>query len=182
MGKYTHYGEIDSEFQAVQPAYDEVTAAFWKLSLAEMKEQSYKEMPMPAGAPRIPEDVQVEDFEITARDGYKITVRAYRTRDTPAQAMLNISYHGGGWTTGKHTYEEVTNRHVAASGKAVVISPLYRLAPEHPFPTPFEDCVDTLDWAVKEGASKLGVDTKRIVLSGSSAGGNLTAAIALVST
>ncbi|KAI8211029.1 AB hydrolase superfamily protein [Colletotrichum sp. SAR 10_86] len=50
----------------------------------------------------------------------------------------------------------------------------YRLAPEDPFPAAVDDCWESLLWATTTGASKLSLDTSRIALSGSSAGGNLT--------
>lgn len=181
MGKYSEYTEIDPEFKAIQAQVDEMTTAYWSLPLAEMKEYSYNDLPFPDTIPKIPEDIQTEDIQIPMRDGHKITARVYKAKETSSNAILNISYHGGGWVTGAHTYEEQTNRYVAFAKDAVVISPLYRMAPEHPFPTPFDDCVDTLKWAV-DNASSLGADPKRIVISGSSAGGNLTAAVALVSS
>lgn len=52
----------------------------------------------------------------------------------------------------------------------------YRLAPEHPFPTPFNDSYDALKWAISS-ASSFGGDAGRILLAGSSAGGNLAAAV-----
>lgn len=47
----------------------------------------------------------------------------------------------------------------------------YRLAPEHPFPTPLEDCVNsTIEFF--ERANEFGVDANQIALAGDSAGKN----------
>ncbi|KAI9693502.1 MAG: hypothetical protein M1820_009238, partial [Bogoriella megaspora] len=50
-------------------------------------------------------------------------------------------------------------------------------APEHKYPGPLNDCFEALQWCMKYAAT-LGIDSKRIILGGSSSGGNLTAALA----
>ena len=61
-----------------------------------------------------------------------------------------------------------------------MISPDYRLSPEHPFPAGFDDCYRTLCW-VAEQASSLGIDPNRLAVTGESSGGNLAAACAIES-
>lgn len=58
----------------------------------------------------------------------------------------------------------------------VVASVDYRLAPDHPFPGPLDDCHAALEWVVRN-ADKLGIDTNRVVIGGQSAGGGLAAAL-----
>jgi acetyl esterase/lipase len=61
----------------------------------------------------------------------------------------------------------------------VVVSVEYRLAPEHPHPAPVEDCYAGLVWTAQH-AGEIGGDPERIVVAGGSAGGGLTAALALM--
>lgn len=86
-------------------------------------------------------------------------------------------FHGGGWVSGELTDDDSTCGEIASRVGCIVISVGYRLAPEHKFPEPLEDCFTVLNWA----ASNSGIDKDRLGVSGSSAGGNLAAALALLS-
>jgi len=87
--------------------------------------------------------------------------------------------HGGGMVAGDHW--ELADRlaeWVDLIG-VVGVSIGYRLAPEHPHPTPVEDCYAGLRWAV-DHARELDLDPARMVIWGSSAGGGLAAATTLL--
>jgi acetyl esterase/lipase len=61
----------------------------------------------------------------------------------------------------------------------VVASVEYRLAPEHPFPAAVEDCYAGLVWTAAH-ATALGIDARRLLIAGASAGGGLAAAVSLM--
>jgi acetyl esterase/lipase len=67
--------------------------------------------------------------------------------------------------------------HLVQELAIVIVSIDYRLAPEHPFPTPLYDCYTALQW-VHTHAEKLGIDPNRIAIGGESAGGGLAASLA----
>jgi acetyl esterase len=87
-----------------------------------------------------------------------------------------IYLHGGGWICGSPRTHRKLGLRFAEAGY-LVVNVDYRLAPEHPFPTPFEDCMAAVRWAARE-AARFGGDAARLAIGGDSAGGNLSAAVA----
>jgi acetyl esterase/lipase len=127
----------------------------------------------------LPEDVERIDHLCRAHDGEAVRVRWYRRRGAPPSGAA-VYLHGGGMVMGSlDDYDGLVARYVSASG-IPMLSVDYRLAPEHPHPTPVEDCYSALAWLAGEAAT-LGVDPDRIAVMGDSAGGGLAAGTALLS-
>jgi acetyl esterase len=103
-----------------------------------------------------------------------IRLRHYRPRDA-ASLPLVIYLHGGGFVLCSLDTHDRLMRLLALDSGAAVIGVDYRLAPEHPFPAPLDDCVAAVRW-IRAEAVKLGVDADRVVLAGDSAGANLALA------
>jgi acetyl esterase len=124
-----------------------------------------------------PEDVAgVQDLSIPGPGG-EIPVRVYTPAGQGALPCL-VYYHGGGWVLGDIQGLDCTCRALANAAGCVVVSVEYRLAPEHKFPAPLDDCIAALSW-VNANAASIGVDPSRLAVGGDSAGGNLAAAVAL---
>jgi acetyl esterase len=87
-----------------------------------------------------------------------------------------VYLHGGGWVCGSPRTHRKLGMRFAEAGY-VVVNVEYRLAPEHAFPAPFDDCVTAVKWAARE-AARWGGDGARLAIGGDSAGGNLAAAVA----
>ncbi|MFI5936728.1 alpha/beta hydrolase [Actinoplanes sp. NPDC051494] len=87
--------------------------------------------------------------------------------------------HGGGMVLGNNRSGVPELLDWAEEFGLVVVSVDYRLAPEHPHPTPVEDCYAGLVWTA-EHAPELGFDPAELIVTGGSAGGGLTAALALL--
>jgi acetyl esterase len=87
-----------------------------------------------------------------------------------------IYLHGGGWSIGSPATHAKLARELCTRVGAVVVNVDYRLAPEHPFPVPLDDCVSAARW-VKKNVGQYGGDSDRIAIGGDSAGGNLSAAV-----
>ncbi|XP_067873542.1 arylacetamide deacetylase-like 4 isoform X2 [Heterodontus francisci] len=108
-----------------------------------------------------------------------VPVRVYQLRSASAGKRRGILFfHGGGWVFGSINDYECLCRYIAKETDSVVVSVEYRLAPEHRYPTQLEDCLNATLHLLKT-ADDYGVDSTKIVVSGDSAGGNLTAAVCL---
>ncbi|MBO4209034.1 alpha/beta hydrolase [Micromonospora echinofusca] len=120
---------------------------------------------------------QVTDRTLPGPDG-DLPVRVYRPAGTDPQPAL-VYFFGGGWTLGSIDTADGICRRLANAVPCTVVTVGYRLAPEHRFPSAVYDCYAAAEW-VAANAGDLGVDPDRIAVGGDSAGGNLTAAVALL--
>jgi acetyl esterase len=118
------------------------------------------------------------DDNVRGRDQNLIPIRIYRP-DNLRGALPGLLYiHGGGFMLGGlHTEEERCELYAKEVG-CIVVGVDYRLAPDHPFPAAYTDCLDVLVW-LDDNATKLGIDRRRIAIGGNSAGGALAASVAL---
>src|SRR3954454_3430287 len=117
----------------------------------------------------------------TAADGATVTLGWYHTpAGQPGSAVLYL--HGGGMIFGlEHlgrVYDLAVRDYVGETRVPMLVVD-YRIAPEHPHPTPVEDCYAALIW-LAEHASTLGVDPARLAVMGDSAGGGLAAGVCLL--
>jgi acetyl esterase len=123
--------------------------------------------------------VQFEDRRIPGGPGDpEVAIRIYRPAERSAPAAV-YSVHGGGFIAGDLDTEHALNIRLARELGIVVVAVDYRLAPETPFPGPLEDVYAGLVWTA-EHADELGIDPQRIAIHGTSAGGGLCAALALL--
>lgn len=131
-----------------------------------------------ASLPEHPEVARV-DHTATAPDGADVLVRWYDPSPDRERGPGVVFLHGGGMILGSVAmYDRLVAGYVAASG-VPFLSVDYRVAPEHPHPTPVEDCFAGLQWLVAH-ADELRVDPARVAVMGDSAGGGLAAGVVLL--
>ena len=133
---------------------------------------------LPPYVPLVP--LAVDELLVPGPDGAPdVRVRRYRPADHDAPLPALVYVHGGGFVVGSLDLYDADCRRIAAEVGAVVFSVDYRLAPEHPFPAALEDCFAALTW-VADNAPDLCVDPERIGIGGESAGGGISAGVALL--
>ncbi|SFL33707.1 acetyl esterase [Halogranum rubrum] len=125
------------------------------------------EEPMPVGS--------ISEYRIPGPES-EIPIRVYEpTGSGPFPVLVYV--HGGGWVVGDLEGVDPICRLLTETVGCAVVSVDYRLAPEHPFPAPVEDCYAATQWIVAN-PEVAHADPTRVAVGGDSAGGNLAAAVA----
>ncbi|KAI4156154.1 MAG: hypothetical protein LQ340_000491 [Diploschistes diacapsis] len=128
-------------------------------------------------------DVASKDYHTTTADGHSLLLRWTHSTASPPHPSrpgpAALYVHGGGMIAGSVALTAcLVETHVSLSG-VPMLSVEYRLAPEHPHPTPVNDAYAGLLW-LHAHASELGVDPARVAIIGESAGGGIAAGTALL--
>jgi acetyl esterase/lipase len=119
---------------------------------------------------------------IASMDGSPdVRVRIYRPlRRTDSEMLPGVLFlHGGGYALGSPEMSGSTYELLMQTRACVIVAPDYRKSFDAPYPAALNDCYATLLW-MKENASELGLREDQLIVIGQSAGGGLTAALALM--
>lgn len=103
-----------------------------------------------------------------------VRVRMHRPAGLPDRAPALLWIHGGGTIMGTPVQDDKFCRKLSRLTGVAVAAVKYRLAPEHPYPTPVDDCYAALLWLARQPW----VNPERIAVGGASAGGHFAAALA----
>jgi acetyl esterase/lipase len=172
-----HEEQLDPELAPIAPAFanflnlDDIPAV--RANLSVLFEQ------MAAQAPTF-DDVVTKDHQAPGpKRAPDVLVRVYRPKN--AKGVLPVIYyiHGGGMVLGAVKENDAACMNLVQQLGCAVAAVEYRLAPEHPYPAPMDDCYAGLKW-LATNASALKLDTERIAVMGHSAGGGLAAGLALL--
>ena len=163
---------LDDDVAALLARLAQLDAPALGKGTPEQARANYAAAPKPPGDPL----ARVEDRTLPGPAG-PIAVRLYATSTEPGLPVVAF-FHGGGWVVSSIEGHDSLARRVAARSGALVVSVEYRLAPEHPFPAPHDDCWAATSWLAAH-AGEWGGDPERVAVAGDSAGGNLAAGVAL---
>jgi acetyl esterase/lipase len=97
------------------------------------------ELAQAVARPPWPDAVTVEDRWAPSGDGHDVMVRLYHPTHAPSPSPTLYWVHGGGMVMGSVAQNDDMCAAFADRLGIVVASVEYRLAPEHPYPTPLVD-------------------------------------------
>lgn len=125
-------------------------------------------------------EVDIEELSIAGGPSGEVSVRILRPKNAPKTLPVLVYIHGAGWVFGNsHTHDRLS-RELATGAEVAVVFVNYSLSPEHKYPTAIEEIYAVVEWIAKEGSTK-GLDASKLYVGGDSVGGNMTAAITLMS-
>ena len=126
----------------------------------------------------LPEGMEYREIAIPGPEpGQTIQAFLYKPATEVSPLPIIMDVHGGGFVGGEAYLDRTRDIALACNVPALIVAINYRLAPEHPFPAALMDCLAAWNWLYENGAS-LGGDPERMGCYGTSAGGNLCAAMA----
>ncbi len=117
-------------------------------------------------------DAEIIDTSIFTELAGSIDIRIARPKNNGEKLPAILYFHGGGWVMGNRETHEGLIKELANSANAVVIFPLYALAPETAYPIALNQAYAILDY-VYNNPDEFNIDSSKIALAGDSAGGNM---------
>ena len=96
-------------------------------------------------------------------------------KENPSQDHVILQLHGGGYMGAvRNAYYVFAGLYNEVSHGCNVLTPDYRVAPEHPYPAALEDAVASYQWLLDKGYYG-----EQIIVAGDSAGGGLAMALCM---
>jgi acetyl esterase/lipase len=123
--------------------------------------------------------VDTVDLTVPGGPSGQVSIKIYRPAGSVGDLPVVLYTHGAGWVFGDaHTHDRLV-RELTVRADAATVFTNYSLSPEATYPTAIEEIYATLEW-IGEHGSENQIDTNRIAVAGDSVGGNMTAAITLM--
>ena len=128
--------------------------------------------------PSPPRGIKRMRKRIDSGKGEKIRLTVYRPVSVKNMLPCLVYFHGGGFCLEDAPYIHEHMGKYAEKAECTVVFVHYRTSEQHPFPIPFTDCWEGLEY-VRQNSEDLHIDRERIAVGGDSAGGALAAACTL---
>ena len=125
-----------------------------------------------------PEVRRYGGFPYAPDHGFRGELDVYRPRRGVSGAPVLLQIHGGGWVISQKRHQALPLMLAMARAGWVCVAPNYRLSPAATFPDHLVDLKRALAW-VRRNIADFGGDPERVAVTGGSAGGHLSALMAL---
>ncbi|MEW9501700.1 alpha/beta hydrolase [Jeotgalibacillus marinus] len=123
--------------------------------------------------------VDAKDIIIQGGPSGEVSVRMLKPQNAPDKLPVILYIHGAGWVFGNaHTHDRLI-RELCVGSESAIVFPNYSLSPDAKYPTAIEEIYTVLNWIDTEGGNT-GLNNEKITVAGDSVGGNMTAAITLM--
>lgn len=123
---------------------------------------------------------EVEPHTIPGGPSGEISITVVRPVECAGRPPVVVYFHGGGgWVLGNFSTHERLMRELSIRTRAAVVFVNYSRSPEAQYPTAIEEAYAATKWVAERGV-ELGLNGRRLAIAGDSAGGNLTAVVALL--
>jgi acetyl esterase len=130
----------------------------------------------PIGRP----NANIEDMTFPVGPTGAVPVRIVRPKNTVGIIPVVMFFHGGGWVAGDVGTHDRLVREIAVAVHAAVVFVGFGRAPEVQFPIPVEEAYAATKYVVNN-ADSLNLDGTRLAVVGDGAGGNMAAAVTIMS-
>jgi acetyl esterase len=130
----------------------------------------------PIGKP----NASINDVKLPVGPKGSVHVRIVRPKNTAEIIPAVMFFHGGGWVAGGVDTHDRLIREIAVAVHAAVVFVAFNRAPEFQFPLALEEAYAATTYVVNH-ADSLNLDGRRLAVAGDGAGGNLAAAVAIMS-
>ena len=116
-----------------------------------------------------------ECFNMTNIDMENFSMKLLSLKENPGQDYVILQLHGGGYMGAVlNAYYVFAGLYNEVSKGCNVLTPDYRVAPEHPYPAALEDALASYQWLLDKGYYG-----EQIIVAGDSAGGGLAMALCM---
>jgi acetyl esterase len=125
-------------------------------------------------------DARIEDATFPVGPEGCVRVRIIRPKNGKQLLRAVMYFHGGGWVLGDVNTHDRLVREIAVGAHVAVVFVDFDRSPEAQFPIPVEEAYAATEYVAENGPT-LNVDGSRLAVVGDSAGGNIAAAVTLLS-
>lgn len=123
--------------------------------------------------------VSSKDVSITSSISARLYLPNIINNPTNQKLPILVYFHGGGFCL-ESAFSEINHKYLnllVSEANVLAVSVEYRLAPEHPLPTAYEDCWEAVQWVVSNNNKEPWIinhgNLDKLYIGGDSSGGNI---------